>query len=101
MQTTERSTPETCAYCGVSVDDERAYRRHLHEAHDPSELGAIDRRRREQYRPDPNVAVQAGRDVAARLRTLRYPVDGWTMARYAAYGMLSSCFVAAMLGVGT
>lgn len=111
MVATQRSTPETCQYCGTEVGDEQSYRRHLRDAHDPSNLGAIDRRRYERYRPDPNPVVAAGgeaaslaarrgSDVAARLSRLRYPVAGEAMARYAMYGMLSSLLVAALLGVG-
>ncbi|MFB6169877.1 MAG: hypothetical protein ABEJ06_01910 [Haloarculaceae archaeon] len=100
MAPTQRSSPESCAYCGTPIDGERAYRRHLHDAHDASELGAIDRRRSERYRPEPNVVVRAGGEVAGRLDGLRYPVGGTTMARYAAYGFLSSVLVATALGVG-
>lgn len=97
---TQRSNPTACAYCGTSVAGERAYRRHLYRSHDPTELGAIDRRRYERYEPEPNVAVKTGGRFAANLTTLRYPVSGETMARYALYGLLSSLFVAAVLGVG-
>jgi len=99
MASRQRACPETCAYCGTPVDDERAYRRHLNDAHDPSELGAIDRRRYEQYRPEPNALVEAGSEVGTTLAGLRYPVEGPTMARYALYGAVSSAFLAAALGV--
>ncbi|MFB6080352.1 MAG: hypothetical protein ABEJ81_05085 [Haloferacaceae archaeon] len=92
--------PDRCSYCGATVDGERAYRRHLRDAHDPSALSAIDRRRYEQYRPDPNAVVQTSGEVAASLGDLRYPVSGSTMTRYAVYGFLVSLVLAAMLGVG-
>lgn len=99
MMATRRSTPRTCAYCGDAVDGERDYRRHLHRTHDPSELGAIDRRRYERYRPTPSALLRAGGSVASALGDLRYPVGGRTVARYALYGALSSLFVAVALGV--
>lgn len=99
MATTQRTTPDGCPYCGRSVDDERSYRRHLHDVHEPSELGAIDRRRYEQYQPTPNAAVRAGSSLAAALGALRYPVDGSTMAFYAVYGAAASLVLAAFLGV--
>lgn len=37
--------PETCRYCDTTVEDEAALRTHLREAHDPADLGPIDRRR--------------------------------------------------------
>lgn len=98
--TSAHAAPEACAYCGTPVDDEQSYRRHLATTHDPAELGAIDRRRYEQYSPEPGVARKAGSRAADTLTGLRYPVGGATMARYAAYGFLTSFVVAAMLGVG-
>lgn len=99
MAEAQRSSPETCSYCGVQVADESAYRKHLHDAHEPSELGAIDRRRYRQYRPDPNVAVRAGSEVVDWLGALRYPVEATTTIRYAMYGLGSSLAVAVALGV--
>lgn len=101
MATTQRTTPDGCPYCGRSVDGERSYRRHLDDAHEPSELGAIDRRRYEQYQPTPNAVVRAGTALVAALGGLRYPVDGSTMAFYATYGAAASLVVAALLGVAS
>ncbi|MFB6172347.1 MAG: hypothetical protein ABEJ23_07415 [Haloarculaceae archaeon] len=100
MVASQRSDPETCTYCGERVAGERAYRRHLYDAHEPSELGAIDRRRYDSYRPEPNAVVQASGEVVSGLGSLRYPVERETMARYALYGFLTSLFLAAALGVG-
>ncbi|MFB6183319.1 MAG: hypothetical protein ABEI96_02085 [Haloarculaceae archaeon] len=91
---------ETCAYCDTAVEDERTYRRHLHDAHDPAELGAIDRRRYERYQAEPNAVAQAGSAAVDGLGDLRYPVGGKTMARYAVWGFLCSVTLAAILGVG-
>lgn len=99
MVTAQSSTPDSCAYCDAPVESERAYRRHLNAAHDPSELGAIDRRRYEQYRPTPSVVVRAGSALLDVLTDLRYPVDAETGIRYATYGVACSIFVAALLGV--
>lgn len=98
--TSHRTAPETCPYCAVSVDDEPSYRRHLHDAHDPSNLGAIDRRRYEQYRTRPNALVEAGTSAKDRLTALRYPVARETAVQYVWYGFAASCVVGAVLGVG-
>lgn len=100
MTTTRRSTPEACTYCGVGVDDEHAYRRHLHDVHDPAELSAIDKRRYEAYEPRPNAVRKAGQSATETLSTFHYPVDGETMARFAIYGFAASAFIALALGVG-
>jgi len=99
--TSERSAdPDTCSYCSVSVANEREYRKHLRAAHDPSELGAIDRRRYELYRSAPSVVVERGGSLAGNLGDLHYPIDRDTAIRYAVYAVASSTFVAAALGVG-
>lgn len=100
MVKTPPSPSDTCSYCGAPVEDERAYREHLYDAHDPSELGTIDRRRYERYDPAPNAVVRTGKRAADGLGRLRYPIDVETMAVYAVYGALSSLVVATALGVG-
>ncbi|MFB6166456.1 MAG: hypothetical protein ABEJ31_14955 [Haloarculaceae archaeon] len=100
MATNRRSTPDACTYCGARVGDERAYRRHLHETHEPGELGPIDRRRLEQFRSEPGVAAETVGEIGAVLRELRYPVPAEAMVQYALWGVLASLFVAAALGVG-
>ncbi|MFB6121615.1 MAG: hypothetical protein ABEJ68_10915 [Halobacteriaceae archaeon] len=92
-------TKTECDHCGAAVEGERGYRRHLHDAHDPSELGPIDRRRYEQVAAEPTAVRRTAGTAVATLRGLQYPVDGGTAVRYAWYGFAGSVSVAVLLGV--